>query len=611
MTIKMLRRSFFFKYLSPYGLAIAANTFLRIIAAVAAILVVWCLPLVLSIIFKTDIVGGSNTNLSGSENFINEIKILGEHYSQEFGQGYTLLIAIGLILVLFLIKNAFAYWGMYSFTPIRNNAIAAIRNDVFERLLILPISFFAVHKKGDLISRLSSDIQEVDENILKQVQQILLDFFLVIGFLATLIFLNLKLTLIVILIIPIAAFLTGLLSKSLRKKSQQQQHLLGELNTQIEESIQGIKNIRSYNTNNANINQFKRTNSEFSKIKLKVYRRIDMASPMSEVMGTISIMCVLLVGSLFIIGKNSTLSPEGFTMYLLTLIQIILPAKNIATVIYSIKRGKASVGRLKEILYAEEVIIEKPNAKEIKSLNSDIEFKNLNFSYGDSDVLSNINLKIKKGSTIGIVGASGSGKTTLVNLIPRFFDAGEGELLIDGINIKDYRIDHLRNISAIISQDVVLFNDSVANNIMLGKRGASMSEIISAAKLANAHEFIMALPDNYDSNIGDGGCKLSGGQRQRLSIAQAILKDAPIIIFDEATSALDSKSEKLIQQAIGELNTNKDKIVISIAHRLSTVKNADEIIVIDKGNIVERGTHQDLYDLQGTYYKLCTAQILN
>lgn len=556
------------------------------------------------------------------------------------GHSTALAVVCAVLILLYFLKNLCAYLGLYLFTPIRNHAVAQIRCDLFTRLMILPLSFFSSQRKGDLLSRLSSDIQEIDEAVLKQVQAVLTDLFMIIFLVSALFMLSTPLTLVVMVLLPVTGFLTGYFAKTLRRASPKLQAGLGNLVIQTEESIEGVKTLRSYNTTAFSIAKFKADNERYYNLKVPLLRRHELGSPLNEVVGTLAIVIILAVGGYYILEQKGSLSPEAFITYLLTMIMILQPAKNLTAAYYAIERGRGAVRRIKEILYADEVITEAASPVGITSFEDCIEFKDVSFVYDGSVsdegapadvsyVLSHIDLKIEKGKFVAIVGPSGGGKSTLVNMIPRFYDAVEGEVLIDGRNIKDYKIDDLRRLSALVSQDTVLFNDTIKHNIALGRVGAadgvdsasgvavSMDDIRRVADAANATEFIEACDNGFDTLIGDGGCKLSGGQRQRLGIARALLKDAPILILDEAGSALDTHSERLIQQALerdrGAASAcgsapGAPRTIISVAHRLSSVRHADEIIVIDKGRIVERGTHEALLCAGGLYAKLCQMQ---
>lgn len=606
----MFKRSFFYRYLSPYMGRLLLNAFLRVLSAVFTMVLLLGVAPVLSLLFgRIDVMGGGG----GMHDALSEtVMQWAGHWVQGLVAAYGNVSALGIVcaalLGMYFLKNLFAYLGLYLFTPIRNNVVARMRNDLFERLMVLPLSFFAAQRKGDLISRLSGDVQEIDEGVLKQVQQVLTDLAMVILLVAGLFTLSARLSLIVLVLLPVTGFLTGFFSKTLRRASPKQQASLGRLITQTEETIDGVKTLRSYNTEAFSVNRFKEEGERYYNLKVKVLRRVDLGSPVSEVVGTLAVVCILVAGGYYILEDRGVLSPEAFITYLLTMTMILQPAKNLTTAYYSIQRGKGSVRRVKEILFADEVVMEAAHPVALPAFEDAIEWRNVSFRYDDTEAVGHINLRIAKGKYVAIVGPSGSGKSTLINMIPRFYDATEGEVLIDGRNIKDYRIDDVRRLSALVSQDTVLFNDTIFNNIQLGNRQASALAVRRAAEEANAMDFIRESEHGFKTLIGDGGSKLSGGERQRLGIARALLKDAPILILDEASSALDTESESMIQQALERQTGARKRTIISVAHRLSTIQHADEIIVMDKGRIVERGTHEALLQAGGLYTKLCKMQ---
>ena len=606
----MFKRSFFYRYLSPYAGRLLLNALLRVLSAGFTMILLLGVAPVLSLLFgRIDVMGaGGGMHDALSETVMQWAGRWVQGLVAAYGNVSALGIVCLVLLGMYFLKNLFAYLGLYLFTPIRNNVVARMRNDLFERLMVLPLSFFAAQRKGDLISRLSGDVQEIDEGVLKQVQQVLTDLAMVILLVAGLFTLSARLSLIVLVLLPVTGFLTGFFSKTLRRASPKQQASLGRLITQTEETIDGVKTLRSYNTEAFSVNRFKEEGERYYNLKVKVLRRVDLGSPVSEVVGTLAVVCILVAGGYYILEDRGVLSPEAFITYLLTMTMILQPAKNLTTAYYSIQRGKGSVRRVKEILFADEVVMEAEHPVPLPAFEDAIEWRNVSFCYDDTEAVSHIDLRISKGKYVAIVGPSGSGKSTLINMIPRFYDATEGEVLIDGRNIKDYRIDDVRRLSALVSQDTVLFNDTIFNNIQLGNRQASALAVRRAAEEANAMDFIRESEHGFKTLIGDGGSKLSGGQRQRLGIARALLKDAPILILDEASSALDTESESMIQQALERQTGARKRTIISVAHRLSTIQHADEIIVMDKGRIVERGTHEALLQAGGLYTKLCKMQ---
>jgi subfamily B ATP-binding cassette protein MsbA len=406
--------------------------------------------------------------------------------------------------------------------------------------------------------------------------------------------------------LPISGFLIGQIGKSLKRTSDKGQKKMGYLLSLIEETISGLRIIKAFNAIDTSQLNFEKENKQYTRLMIRLYRKRDLASPLSEFLGILVVVVILWFGGKIVLNPNSGLSAEVFLVYVGIFTQLIPPSKAIVQAIYNIQKGAASVQRIQQVLDADEVIIEKSDANELSEFTTEIEYKNLSFKYEKEEVLRNINLKIPKGKTIALVGASGSGKSTMADLLPRFYDCTEGELLIDGMNVRDYRIDHVRGLMGIVTQETILFNDTIFNNIALGITNVTEQEVINAARIANAHDFIMETPNGYQTIIGDRGTKLSGGQRQRLSIARAVLKNPPIMILDEATSALDTESERLVQEALENLMKNRTSLVI--AHRLSTVQFADEIVVLNKGEIAERGTHTVLLANNSLYKKLCEMQ---
>jgi len=514
-----------------------------------------------------------------------------------------------IILAAFFLRNFARYFAMYFMANVRIGAIKGIRNEIYKKLLILPLSFYSKNKKGDIIARLTTDVQEVEFSIMNYLEMIVRDPVTVIAYLIFMIILSPKLTLFVLIILPVTGFLIGIIGKSLRKQSKIGQTRFAGLLSIIEESISGLRIIKAFNAIDYSNDKFRQQNDNYARILLWIYRRRDLSSPLSEFLSSVVIVVVLWFGGKMVLSDTPAIQASAFITYIVVFSQIIPPAKTFTQGFYSIQKGIASAERIFEILDAEEVIEEKPDALPICSFKKEIEYKNVGFTYDHEPVLKNINLKIKKGKIIAIVGESGGGKSTLADLLPRFYDVTEGELLIDGNNVKDVKISDLRGLMGIVSQESILFNDTFYNNIAFGKTGIPEEKVIVAAKVANAHEFIMQTEDGYQTNIGDRGVKLSGGQRQRLSIARAVLANPPILILDEATSSLDTESEKHVQQALN--NVMKDRTTVVIAHRLSTIKHADEIVVLKKGEIVERGTHAELTKLNGVYKRLQDLQSFN
>ena len=510
------------------------------------------------------------------------------------------------VILLFVLKNLFFFLAQVILAPVRSDFIRKLRNEMYDKVLILPLSFFSEQKKGDIISRAINDTQEIEYTVLAAIKQLLTDPIIIIFYVVTLTILNFQLTLFVFLLLPIVALLIGGVIKSLRTKSKSAKNKLGELLAHIEETILGLRIIKGFNAQKHAETVFEKQNREYSLLQQKIHRRVELASPLSEFLGITMVMIVLVIGGVQVLNTSSSLTPELFITYIALFSQVINPAKNISTAFANYKRGVSTLDRLNEILEADEVIEQKADAINIKKIKNNIVFKDVDFSYSDIPVLKKININIEKGELVALVGESGAGKSTLADLLLRFYDVTSGSIMIDGIDIRDYVIDDLRSLYSVVTQDVILFNDTIFNNIAFGLKAVSESAVHEAAKMANAYDFIMQLPDKFMTVIGDRGLTLSGGQRQRISIARAILRNAAILVLDEATSAMDTESEKLVQEALDNVMKNRTSIVI--AHRLSTIQHADKIIVITAGEIVEQGSHQELLDLKGKYYELLQIQ---
>ena len=527
------------------------------------------------------------------------------------GPIFALIFVSVLFVVFSLLKNTFRYFAMFFLAPIRNGIIRDLRNDIYHRLLILPLSYYSEQRKGDIMSRITSDLNEIEWSVVSVLQMIIKDPINVIVYLIILIFISPKLMLISLITFPISGFIITKIGKSLKRNSEKGQRQLGVLVSVIEESLTGLRIIKAFNVIDFAHERFKKFNNILFKIMVKIYRRRDLAAPLTETLAVIALVAIIFFGGNLVINKK--LTPEAMILFIVIFSQIIPPAQSSINAYYNLQRGMTAARRVNEILDAQEVIIEKENAISIKEFNKEIEYRNVGFNYSiddytkqDIEVLKNLNLIIPKGKIIAVVGPSGAGKSTLVDLLPRFYDCISGEIFIDNIPIKDLVISDVRGLIGIVSQDTVLFNDTVFNNISFGMTNIKEEDVIAAAKVANAHEFIIKMEKAYQSNIGDRGANLSGGQRQRISIARAVLKNPPVMILDEATSALDTESERYVQEALTNLMKNRTSIVI--AHRLSTIQHADEIIVMNKGEIVERGNHNELFNQNGLYTRLVNLQ---
>ncbi|MGC8865785.1 MAG: ABC transporter ATP-binding protein [Bacteroidales bacterium] len=537
--------------------------------------------------------------------FYGSISSIIETYGEMRALWYIALV----IVTLFLLKNLFRYLAMFFLARVRNGVVMDLRNALYYKSLILPLSFYSGQRKGDLMARLGGDVQEVEWSVMSSMEMIFRDPITIISYLVTLFIIHPLLTGFVLVLLPISGLLIAQIGKSLKRTSRKSQEKMGYLMSLVEESIAGLRIIKAFNAIETSRRNFEKENRRYTRLMIRLYRKRDLASPLSEFLGVLVVVVILLFGGRLVLDPYGSLKPEVFLVYLGIFSQLIPPAKSIVQAFYNIQKGTASIERINEILNAEEVITEKPQALEKHTFDHSIEYRGVWFNYGQDDVLKDINLNIRCGQTLAIVGPSGSGKSTLVDLLPRFYDPTQGNILLDGHDLRDYRIDHLRGLMGIVSQDTILFNDSVFNNIALGMKDVTEEAVEKAARVANAYEFIMQLPEGFQTVIGDRGLKLSGGQRQRLSIARAVLKNPPILILDEATSSLDTESERLVQDALDHLMENRTVIVI--AHRLSTIHRADEIIVMHQGSIVERGTHEYLYSLDGMYRKLFDMQTLN
>lgn len=564
-------------------------------------------PFLLLIFKKQDTLAeAGQQGFLSSINPVNYLKAyLSELMPQQNGDIKALAIICILILLFILFKNIFLYTAIYFLTPIKNGILNDMRNNMYKKLLMLPVSFFNEKRKGDIMSRLTNDLADVESSIVNFLESLFREPVTIILFFAYLIVLSPQLTLFLILFFPISGYIIGRVGRTLKKQGTAVQEKQGQILSTIEETLGGMRIIKAFNAEKIQYHKFDSQNEELFKIKNRVNRRRDLASPLSEILGIGAVVCVLWYGGRLVL-RNSFLDPGDFLAYILIFSQIIQPVKVLSQASYHIKKGAASVDRI-ESLINESVTIQNPaNPVLLKSFEKSIEFKNVSFYFGDTCILDNINLKIEKGKTIALVGSSGAGKSTLADLIPRFHDATKGEILIDGINIKEYDLGSLRSHMGIVTQEPILFNDTIAGNISMGKNNVTHSQIVQSAEIANAASFILNKENGYETIVGERGGKLSGGEKQRITIARAVLKNPAILILDEATSSLDTESEKLVQDAINNLMENRTSIVI--AHRLSTIKNADEIIVLKKGKIIERGNHHSLIELNGMYKRLVTMQ---
>lgn len=525
---------------------------------------------------------------------------------QEQGEVYALGAICIVIIIAIFFKNAFTYLSFRVLAPMRNYVMTKLRSDLYAKILQLPIGFFTEQKKGDIISRMSNDANEIEWSVMSTLEGLIRDPLNILIILSVLVYISPVLSVFLLVLLPLTGFIIGRVSRSLKKQSTASAEELGSLMSILDETLGGLRVIKAFNAEKILRNRFFSTNNNLNHIRNKMNFRKDLASPMSEFMGVMVLSCILWFGGRLVLNNEAGLEATGFINYIVIFTQIINPAKSLSTAFYNAQRGSAAIQRIEEILQAPILVTDEPNARELASFNYSIEFKNVNFSYNETPILKNINLTIEKGKTIALVGSSGAGKSSLADLIPRFHDVSGGEILIDGINIKNYSLHSIRALMGIVTQEPILFNDTIAGNIALGVDNAHQKDIEQAAKVANALDFIQKKENGFETNIGDRGSKLSGGERQRVTIARAVLKNPPILILDEATSSLDTESERLVQDAINNMMQNRTSIVI--AHRLSTIRHANEIIVLQKGEIAERGTHDELLAKGGIYKKLVDMQ---
>lgn len=604
------------RYIPPYKKSLVLSLIFTLTSAVLNVFSFAIIIPILQILFKIEDVEHVDFipwDEATSENFTEVALNNGNYYLNNFietvGPSTTLLLLGVFLVVMTLLKTASYFGSSAAIIPLRTGVVRDIRTQLYNKVLSLPLGFFSKERKGDIIARMSGDVVEVENSIAGSIDMMIKNPIYIVIYFATLIYVSWELTLFTILVFPVMGWIMGLVGRKLKQKSLVAQAKLGETMSQMEETLGGLRIVKAFLAEKKMSNRFLKVSNELRDATMRVTMRQAMAHPVSEFLGTGVIVIVLWFGGTLILGDNSPISAPAFIYYLTILYSIINPLKDFSKASYNIPRGLASMERIDKILDSENPIVEKKDAVSTDGLKQGIEIRDLTFSYdGEKNVLNNINLTIEKGKTVALVGQSGSGKSTLVDLIPRYYDVTSGEVLIDGVNVKGMTVKSLRSLIGNVNQEAILFNDSFYNNITFGVENATMEQVIEAAKIANAHDFIMATENGYDTNVGDRGCLLSGGQRQRISIARAILKNPPILILDEATSALDTESERLVQEALERLM--KTRTTIAIAHRLSTIKNADEICVLMEGRIVERGKHDELLQLGGVYKRLNDMQSL-
>jgi len=601
------------KYEKKYRKFTVLNILFNIFYAIFNVLSVLAFIPVLGILFGKEQKVTTQPNYEG-------ITSIGSYLKESFyyfisqkmendGEISTLLFICLLALTLFFLKNIFRYLASYVISFLRTGVVKDLRDTLYNKIVELPISYFTEKRKGDIIARMTADVQEVEVSIITSIETIVREPLTVIIAITIMFFMSVKLTLFVFVLLPVSGFIISSISKKLKANSAKAQKETGKFLSFIEETLTGLRVIKGFNAESVIKNKFNGSTTKFRDLTTSVFHRQTLASPMSEFLGSATIIAILWYGGSEVLSKTSSLQPDEFFGYIVLFYTVLNPIKLITTTYYNIQKGEASAERIMQVLNTENTIKDQPNALIKEEFKNEIEFKNISFKYKNDLVLKDFSLRIKKGETVALVGQSGSGKSTLANLITRFYDVNKGNIFIDGQNIKDITKKSLRDLMGIVTQESILFNDTIANNIKLGTEKATDSEIKEASEIANAYEFIKELPQQFKTNIGDSGNTLSGGQKQRLSIARAVLKNPPIMILDEATSALDTESEQLVQIALEKMMQNRTSLVI--AHRLSTIQKADKIIVMKKGEIVEQGEHEELMSTKGEYFKLVSMQSLS
>lgn len=588
------------RYLSDYKGKVALYFTFNVLATVFALGSFTMLAPVLQTLFMADQAPPTgNDPLAVMTRFVSRIV-------QEEGKLAALSYSIFIVIACTILKNFFLYCSSYILNPIRNAVLRRLRDEMFTKALSLPIGYFTEKRKGDIISRMTNDITEVEWSVIGVLEAFIREPITIIFTLTSMVIISPQLTLFLLLFLPVTGLIIGRIGKSLKRPSAEAQKEMGTLLGVIDETLVGMRIIKAFTAEKHQSLRFRMINNGIFRLRNKVAARKELGSPMSETLGIIVVCIILWYGGRLIFSGDTSLTGPFFITFIGLFYQIINPFKNLSSSFYNLKKGEGALDRIEELLTEDNIIKESTSPVAVRSFEHSIELKNVHFNYGDKTILNGVSLTIEKGKTIALVGASGAGKSTLVDLIPRFHDVTSGEILIDGVNVKDYKLDDMRRLMGVVSQDPILFNDTIYNNITLGTGGATQERVEEAAKVAHAHNFIMKKELGYATEVGDRGTRLSGGERQRVTIARAVLKNPPILILDEATSSLDTESERMVQDAINQLMQNRTCIVI--AHRLSTVQHADEIIVLDNGRIAERGTHTSLISNNGLYKKLVEMQ---
>jgi ATP-binding cassette, subfamily B, bacterial MsbA len=590
------------KYFAPYRWSAVRNILYNILSALFALISYTLAIPFLKILFNRVEVVTYPGEFQFTADYLGAFsKYYLSAFIEKHGQSGALMLVVLIVICSSLFKNGFIFMANNSMAYIRASTVRDLRKKLYNKILGLPLAFFTDARKGDVMSRISNDVQEIEVSVMSSLTMLFRDPMYIMIFVVYLFISSYELTLFALALLPVSGWLIGRASRTLRSSSFLSQQYLGRLLSVVEETLTGLRIVKGFNAEEKMKAQFAKTNERYSKIFKRVIRKAYLASPISEFLATIVVMILMYVGGNLALQGSSNMSPDKLIAFLIVFSQIIQPAKNITTAYFAIQKGMASIDRIDQILDAEEKITEKENAITVTGFNDSIEFKGVWYAYNNDPVLKDINLKIKKGQTVAIVGKSGAGKSTLADLLPRFMDPDKGTILIDGVDIRDLKVKNLRSLMGIVSQQPILFNSSFTQNIAFGVETPDMVQVQYAANIANAHEFIMETEEGYESLVGESGNKLSGGQRQRISIARAIMANPPILILDEATSALDTESERLVQDAILKLMKNRTSVLI--AHRLSTIQHSDIIVVIDDGRIVETGTHTDLVERKDGFYR--------